>query len=111
MASSTFLIPLVNVPQTFGINLAGVVYTITCKWNPSVDGGWVLDIANAAQIPIIAGLPLITGCNVLEGLGYLGINGELWVYTDGDSDSVPTLSNLGVDSNLYFTTSAVQNGG
>ena len=110
MAQSIFQIPLVNVPQTFNIDLAGVTYTLTCKWNPSPDAGWILDIADSAQIPIVAGLPLITGCNVLAGLEYLGINGEMWVYTDGDSMAVPTLDNLGIDSNLYFTTTAVNGG-
>lgn len=111
MAQTIFTIPLVAIPQTFVIDLAGVTYNLTNKWNDSPDAGWVLDIADSAQNPIVAGLPLITGCNVLEGLGYLGINGELWVYTDGDSSEVPTLTNLGSNSNLYFTTEMVDNGG
>lgn len=110
MPQSIFLIPLVNVPQTFNINLAGVTYSLTCKWNNASDTGWVLDIADSAQNPIVAGVPVITGCNILDGLDYLGINGQLWCYTDGDSSAVPTLDNLGVNSNLYFTTDVLNNG-
>lgn len=83
---------------------------MTCKWNNSPDAGWELDIADQAGISIVAGLPLITGIDLLSGLEYLGINGSLWVYTDGDSFAVPTLDNLGVESNLYFTTDVASNG-
>lgn len=104
MALTNFLIPLVNVPQTFNIDLQGVTYNLTCRWNDSPEAGWILDIADNAQNPIVSGLPLITGANILAGLDYLGINGQLFVFTNGDSNSVPTLDNLGIDSNLYFTT-------
>ena len=110
MAQSIFLIPLTNIPQQFVVDLAGVTYTLTCKWNNSPDAGWTLDIADSAQNPIVAGLPFVTGTDVLDGLGYLGLNGGIWVYTDGDSNAVPTLNNLGNGSNLYFTTDVQTNG-
>lgn len=105
---TTFVIPLTNVPQSFEIALAGINYQITSYWNNAPDAGWVIDIANAdTSVVIIAGLPLTTGANLLESLDYLGINGELWVYTDGDELAVPTFDNLGVECNLYFLTDAV----
>lgn len=108
---SGYLIPLVNTPQVFPIDLAGVAYTLTCKWNDSADSGWIIDIADRSQNPIVSGIPLITGCNLLDGLDYLGIDGELWASTAGDPNAVPTLDNLGVNSNVYFTTTAASNGG
>lgn len=110
MSKSNFLIPLVNIPQSFVINLAGVNYTMTVKWNDSEQAGWVLDLADESGNPIAAGLPLITGADVLAGLDYLGINGNLIVWTDGDPTAVPTLDNLGVNSNLYFQTDVANNG-
>lgn len=102
---TTFLIPLVNTPQAFEIALAGVNYKLTCKWNDAEQGGWVLDIADAdTAVPIVANIPLITGADCLDGLAYLGINGQLIVFTDGDDTAVPTFENLGVESNLYFLT-------
>ena len=111
MSTSTdYLIPLSNVPQTFDISLAGTNYTMTSKWNDAPDAGWVLDIALADTGVILAcNIPLITGADCLLGLEYLGINGQLYVYTNGDGDAVPTLDNLGVDSNLYFATTASSN--
>lgn len=102
---SVFTIPLSNVPQSFNISLAGKDYLMTCKWNNAPDAGWVLDFADAnTNVSIVANLPLVTGVNILEGLDYLGFNGSLVVYTEGDEFAVPTLDNLGTQSNLYFIT-------
>lgn len=105
---NVFRIPLVNTPQSFEIDLAGVSYIMTCKWNDSDQGGWVIDFADAiTSLPIVSNLPLITGADILENLGYLGFNGSLFIFTDGDDLSVPTFDNLGVQSNLYFQTEVV----
>jgi hypothetical protein len=109
MTISTFLLPLVNVPQVFTISLVGVTYTLTSKWNDMAQS-WYLDIADASQNPIACGLPFITGADLLDGLAYLGIDGSFIVYTDGDATAVPTLANLGIESNLYFQTTAASNG-
>lgn len=110
MNQSLFLIPLVNVPQTFQIVLAGITYLITSKWNDSDDAGWVLDISDQNDDPLACNIPLITGADCLSGLEYLGIQGNLYVITSGNIPlAIPTLDNLGVDSNLYFATS-VPNG-
>lgn len=106
-----FVIPLQNVPQVFSISLANIEYILTSKWNSAPDGGWVMDISDASTNIILAcNIPLITGANVLEGLQYLGINGIMVVYTDGNDFAVPILDNLGVESNLYFFTDVVLNG-
>jgi hypothetical protein len=100
-----YQIPLENIPQTFEIALAGKTYKMTCKWNDSDEGGWALDFVDAlTNDPIAFNLPLITGGDVLAGLGYLGFGGQMIVYTDGDETAVPTLENLGGESNLYFIT-------
>lgn len=106
---SNYTVPLVNLPQVFTIDLAGVTYTLTSKWNDQAQS-WYLDIADSAQNPIACGIPFITGADLLSGLAYLGINGSFIVYTDGDNSAVPTQDNLGVDSNLYFQTAAASGG-
>lgn len=102
---TNFVIPLTNVPQQFQITLANVNYLMTVKWNDSADAGWVIDFADAnTGDPIVANIPMITGDDLLDGLEYLGFQGSLWVYTNTDTFAVPTLDNLGTDSNLYFQT-------
>ncbi len=103
-----FVLPLVNIPQTFTINLAGIDYDMTCRWNDAADAGWVLDFVNTnTSVPVVSNIPLITGADCLAGLEYLGFNGKLIVYTDGDQNAVPTLTNLGVEVNVYFGTDVV----
>lgn len=105
---TTFLIPLSNVPQIFDIALAGVNYTMTSRWNDADEAGWIIDLVNAdTGLPVASNIPLITGADCLSGLEYLGIEGEFIVLTDGDAFAVPTLDNLGVESNLYFLTNVV----
>lgn len=100
--STPYSIPLTAQPQTFTINLAGVVYTFTLLWRKTV--GWVLDIADSQGNPLLYGMPLVTGCDLLAQFKYLGIGGQLIAQTTSDPDAVPTFENLGTDGNLYFVT-------
>lgn len=102
-----FLIPAQNIPQQFGISLVNTDYIMTIKWNDSLDAGWVIDITDSITgDPIAANIPMITGTDLLAGLEYLGLGGSLYVYTNGDQTAVPTLANLGVESNLYYVVSS-----
>jgi hypothetical protein len=97
-------IPLQAQPQTFTITLSGVAYTFVLNYRNTVGGGWVLDIYNSSNVPIIQGLPLITGANLLAQYAYLGFVGALWVQTADNPDAVPTFQNLGTDGLLYYVT-------
>lgn len=44
----------------------------------------------------------MSGADLLAQHEYIGIPGQLIVYTDGDEFSPPTLSNLGQEANLYY---------
>jgi len=102
---TTFIIPCSNIPQSFAIDLAGKSYNFTVYWNDADEAGWIVDIADAnTGDVIVAGVPFITGANMLDGLDYLGINGVLFCTTDGDQFAPPTLDNLGSNGNLYFST-------
>ena len=101
----TFLIPFQNVPQDFNITLANKEYRIVNKFNSAPEGGWVIDIYDGeTDEPLVMNIPMVTGCDLLEQYEYLGIQGKLIVYTDGDELAVPSESNLGVESNVYFKT-------
>lgn len=111
MAKQQYEIPLTPEPQRFSIRLAGRDYRVTVRWfePPALvgqPGGWALDLADDTDnaTPILAGLPMVTGINLLEQFAYLGIKGALYVYTDGNADAVPTLDTLGTESRLYFVT-------
>lgn len=94
-------IPLSPEPQTLSISLAGKTYFLSLAFNRA-GSYWVLDMADEDRVPLLTGVPLVTGLDLLEQYSYLGIGGSLIVQTDFDADAVPTFENLGVTGRLYF---------
>ncbi|WP_283149018.1 phage baseplate plug family protein [Silvimonas soli] len=101
---SYFEIPLSATPQTFPITLSGVDYRMTVQFRNADQGGWVLDVADGQSNPLVQGIPLVTGVNLLAPYGHLGFTGRLWVQTTNDPDAIPTYANLGTDSHVYWVT-------
>ena len=100
MATSVYEVPLNGQPQRLQITLSNVTYQLTVQWRNAA--GWVLDIAKLSGSQIVQGIPLVTGTDLLAQHKYLGIGGGLFVSTDADPDAVPTYTNLGTASHLYF---------
>lgn len=96
-------IPLSSDGQIFTITLSGTDYTMTVQWRNAISM-WLLDVADASGNPLVSGLPLVTGANLLEQFGYLGFQGGLWVQGADDPDSLPTYDDLGTGSKLYWVT-------
>lgn len=103
VSSTAYEIPLSANPQTLAVTLAGVPYNLRVLWNadPNADC-WVLDIYDVNDNPIVTGIPMVTGEDLLSQYAYLGIGGSLYVQTDNDTLAVPTFTNLGSTSHLYF---------
>jgi hypothetical protein len=97
-------IPLSPSPQRFTITLAGTSYELTFMWRETTEGGWFLDIAEPGAAPIIQGIPLVIGVDLLKQYGYLGIAGSLIVMKDDEPTVDPTFDDLGVLSHVYFVT-------
>ena len=101
---TVYEIPLTPTPQTFGITLAGIGFRMTVVWMAAPTGGWVLNIADASGNPIVSGIALVTGADLLAQYAYLGFGGSLVVQTDYNTDALPTFNNLGISSHVYFVT-------
>lgn len=101
--TQTYEIPLSPTPQTFGITLNNVGYQLTVQWRNTDQGGWFLDIADAQNNPIVSGIAMVTGADLLAQYGYLGLGFTLRVQTDYDLSAPPTFTNLGVTAHLYAT--------
>lgn len=97
-------IPLSPAPQRFAIALAGTSYRLTVQYRDAAMAGWILDIADINDNPILAGIPLVTGTDLLGQYATLGFGGSLFVGTDGDPDAVPTFGDLGQTAHVYFLT-------
>jgi hypothetical protein len=99
--ATAFEIPLSPSPQKLHIALSGVDHTLWLYWNTAAEL-WFLDIGDTNETPLLQGLALVTGSNLLAQFAYVGISGGLAVATDGDPTAVPTFTNLGVHSHLYY---------
>lgn len=84
---TAYEIPLSPNPQTFAISLAGADYQLTVVWNTAA-ACWVVDIADANNNPILFGVPIITGLDLLTQYRYLGFDGSLVVQTDGSQSLI-----------------------
>lgn len=97
-------IPLQPVAQKLFVSLRGVQYGLTVRWCVPANC-WVGDLQDANGNDVITGTPLVTGADLLEQFGYLDVGvGALVVQTDHDQDAVPTFTNLGVTSHVYYIT-------
>lgn len=99
--SIAYSLPLTSQNQEFDISLAGVTYHLRVMWSqPS--NCWVLDIETFERVPLLTGVPLVTGCDILEQFGYLAFNGAMVVQSSDDPDKVPDSTTLGGTGNLFF---------
>jgi len=98
---TVYEIPLSSKAQVMSIELGGVTYRLNFYWNKQ-SSSWMLDVADSAGSPIVQGIPVITGLNLLAPYDYLGFTGALVVQTDTDPDAVPTYANLGTTGHVFF---------
>ena len=94
-------IPLMSAAaQTLKIQLNGVTYSLSLYWDTAPEGGWVMDIADQSSAPLVQGIPLVTGSDLLAQYGYLGFAFKLFIFSAGAPYLPPTWDNLGVTSHL-----------
>lgn len=93
-------IPLSSGNQTFQVSLGSTTYMLRIIWRDVA--GWIMDVQDSSGAPLLCGVPLITGVNLLEQYPELGINGALTVDISKGEPEYPTATNLGAGSRLYF---------
>jgi hypothetical protein len=96
-----FEIPVNGLPQTFAVSLSNVEHNMNLGWNPQAQS-FILDVLDKNQNPKLMGLQLATGADLLSQFQYLGISGSLLVQTAGNPGAMPTPSNFGTLSHLYY---------
>jgi hypothetical protein len=96
-------IPLSPQPQTFTIALVGVLYRMSTRWCGAMDA-WVLDIYGQDELPLVLGIPLVTGTDLLGQYKHLGIGGSIVVQTLGNVEKVPGFADLGTSGLVFFIT-------
>lgn len=102
--TTAYEVPLTPEPQTFQIALVNVTYGMTVWWNV-VNVSWMIDIYDASGNPILTGIPMVTGTDLLQQFAYLRFGFALIAQTDNAPDIVPTFADLGSTGHLYALTS------
>ena len=105
--TTIYEVPLSATPQTLNVVIGPSTYQLAFKFmnSPRDAGFWIMDISDSVGNAIVCGIPLVTGADLLAQYGYLGIQGQMFVRTDGGSpDDTPTFTNLGSSCHLYVAT-------
>ncbi|NIF30563.1 hypothetical protein F3J29_00200 [Enterobacter sp. Cy-643] len=95
-------IPLSADNQVFTIQLAGRTLRMRLLYRDAA--GWILDILDADNQPVVNGIPLVAGADLLAPYNWLGFGGGLWVGCDNEAQDYPSKTDLGHGSHLYFVT-------
>lgn len=99
--------PFNSSPQRFSIFLNGTEYVVSNRWN-AMSVSWIMDISDVNDVPILTGVPLVCGADLLSQYAYLAIGGAMVAQTNNAPNQPPAVDNLGVTSQLYYLSDAAQ---
>lgn len=102
MLESIYAIPLSTGAQKFSIRLGNNALQIRLVWREAEGGGWFIDLSDSDGNPLLAGLPLRCGHDLLEEHAHLGL-GKLTVSLDGESNGDPSYADMGRRMALYWS--------
>lgn len=98
---TNYLIPVQpSTAQQFRTTLNGTKYLLKFKYIDAPQAGWILDISDDLGNPVVSGVPLVTGADLLAQYGYLNFGFQLIVVSSPDPSYAPQFADLGVTSQL-----------
>jgi hypothetical protein len=102
ISTTAYKIPFTPQPERIEISLGGLFYILKTYWNTPM-GCWILDIYDDVEKPMVRGIPIVTGADLLQQFEYLGFGGMLLVWsTEGPWHAIPGFDTLGTNSNMYY---------
>lgn len=104
MAGSVFELKVYSFDQQFNVALGENFYRMTLRWCDALEGSWILDISDQEDNPIVHGIAVVGGVDLLSPYRYLNIGGGGFLYavTDGKPFVPPAKDNLGITSHLLW---------
>ncbi len=104
--STVYEVNLTPQPQEFNVEFPnGQTYSLRLMFLYDAETPtWTIDFSDANANLIVAGVPLVTGCDLFEQYAYLGFGCAMFCTTDGDTMATPTFLNLGSTAHLWIET-------
>lgn len=103
MALVTQEIPLNAGPQRMTVQLGPLFQRrLRLHYADVPEAGWLLDIGLVDGTPVLCGLPLLPGQDLLAQYAYLGLGGQLYVTSDANPDGPIAYEEAGSSMHLYF---------
>ena len=100
---AVYEIPLSPQPQALNVTFpSGVSYDLRLVYLFTPNDCWELDINDSDGNPIVCGIPLVTGADLLAQYAYLNFGCKMYCTTDGDNSAVPRFYNLGNTAHLWL---------
>ncbi|QNT79188.1 phage baseplate plug family protein [Entomobacter blattae] len=104
MSITYYEIPLAATPQLFTLSLNGIAYRFQFIWRDGCFANWFFDVSTANNSPVLHGVPLIEGADLLAQYGYLNFGVQLYCVF---SEQKVEFAGLGSVQRLYV---GVENG-
>jgi hypothetical protein len=101
-----YKIPLNGGPERFSITVEGVTYRMRLTYANVGRAGWTLDIGDEGGEPIVCGLRLLPGQDLLAQHKHLGINCQLFVKNTEEEYLPPSYAGLGTTTVLLMATAS-----
>jgi hypothetical protein len=102
ISTTAYKVPFTPEALRMEVSLGGVFYIFKTYWNVPM-GCWILDIYDDVELPMVRGIPLVTGGDLVEQFEYLGFGGMLLIWsTEGPWHALPSFTSLGENTNVYF---------
>lgn len=84
------------------IELDGVVFNMAFRYNTR-EGRWFMDIKDASDVMLVAGIKLILGVQLIERFQDIRLPfGSLFMINEDNSTEEPGRSNLGINALMLY---------
>lgn len=98
--------PLQN--QSFSIAFhVNAFYWLRLYWVEAPEAGWTLDIGYSEIEPLVCGIPVLPGRNLLDDYPELHLALILFIDTPGNQKKPPAFEDMGVLTKLYYALAPI----
>ncbi len=103
--TTLYEIPVRNPPCVFSFEFPEQACRLRFAYEDG-EGTWIMDVSNDDDTPIVHGIPLVTGLDLLGPYASLGLGARLFVLSAGDPSDIPAFADLGTSARLYAEIAA-----